>query len=339
MENRGKQNFGGKRNEDGTKNRRRNHKTNTRKEQLKKAQEKRMKQLKIDRQISRNKRSEKRRTVFSVQKGQNCSNDIKIIFVIDETDNNEKVLLQRVNLDNGMYCLELPTITQDQVLENQGLGVRTIIKKEFGVDAETFIPLPDKRIIVVKNIKANESDLVSMVVRTYNESTWFNADVLTTVDAVPFYCGEDTDIYLASPNNLGNVVVSGNLLYKILDYRVSSGKIQSYKKFTSYGGTGLRMHGPTHYVWTLTNNEVMSKLEKEESEVQHLLFGDRVGKVHQDITKFIRFKPIFDKYSAKLVEEQEKFGCNSESEWLVWPSKTFNEYEKTARRYFDHKRK
>ena len=310
-------------NADGTKNRKRFDR------------HKKVSQLKKDMQLSRDKRGEKRKSLVQIQNIINNDNVYHILLIINETENNESVLLKKFEYDNGMYSLEMPIISKD-VIDCNHDNVLETINKQLDVTAESVEIIDNNNLIIAKGIHDYNKDLTNVVIRTFNPSTWCNGDIYTTLNNVPYYDQSRTDIYLASTHDLGKIIISGHLLYGILDYRIHENKIEDYQKYNYYGGTNLRLNGTSEYVWTYTNPDIMKKLSNEETEVMSLLYENGSGKVHQDITKFLRFKSRFDRCHNEMVKEAAQY--SSEVEYLVSDSKAYRDYNRDASEYFTRRR-
>ena len=279
---------------------------------------------------------------------------------MDETANNEKILVSKNNVKDDLYSLELPTFTSNDLneyinlnvipttddSENKGIDsprdtveffqdvLKGYFESSYGITASEVFLIRNKDLVVVRGITKNDSYFKSIVVRTYNDSTWFNSNVYVKFGSIPFYNSVETDTYLASTYDLGNVLISGFLLYSVLNYREYAGKIETYRPYTGKKWS----RGTMEYCLIYTNPVEMEKLSHEEEELKHLLFGKDDGEIFQDINKFINFKPVFDQYSKKISEELD--GVQSHQEYLdhLFGKKgSIKEYDRVESDYFSSK--
>lgn len=338
------------RNEDGSKNRLRDNR------------HKHTSQLDKDRQISRDKRKEKRSILSDIIAAQLSSNSLQVLFILDETANNEKILVSRNNIKDDLYSLELPTFTSNELKEyidlnvvptnddTESLGIdkprdsveffQDVLKGYFesyyGITASEVFLIKNKDLVVVRGITRNESQFKNIVVRTYNDSTWFNCNVYVKFGSIPFYNKSETDTYLASTYDLGNVLVSGFLLYSVLNYREYVGKIETYRPYSGKSWS----RGTMEYYLTYVNPDAMDKLSHEEDELKYLLFGKEDGKIFQDINKFVDFKDVHDQYAKKMADEMDSAQSQEEFiDFLAGKKGSLNEYNKVESEYFSRKKR
>ena len=345
-------------------NRKRHHKNlDGTKNRLRHNRHKHVSQLDKDRQLSRDKRREYRNIINDILDAQLSSNSLQVLFVLDETENNEKILVSKNTIKDNLYSLELPTFTSDDLNEYINLNVipnsedtetkdldnpldavelfqdvlKEFFKDTFDIEASEVTFLKDKNLVVAKGITKNESYFKKVVVRTYNDSTWFNCNTFVNFGKVPFYKGSQTDIYFASSYDLGNVLVSACLLYGVLDYRVYAGKLETYRPYV--GKTSFWTRGTMDYFLTYTDPIAMERLHKEEKELKYLLFGKEDGKIIQDINKFVDFQPVFEEYAEKIANELNGVQSQQEFfEYLIGKKGSTNEYSRLESEYFSRSR-
>ncbi len=260
------------------------------------------------RQISRDKKSMIHRQIYPVYERERDQYKVDILFIENETENNEKVLLETFQLGNGMYSVELPSLISD-VLDLPVDEMKTVISENFDIEFDNIcftIQADEKRrgLIAIKGIKINNSDLTSLVVRTYNPATWFTGRTLTQMRGVKYYNGDLTDNYFASKDNLGNIVVSTNMLSGILDYRLASAKIESYKCANIAGKN--RNQIVEDFIATLTNPDIMSRFEQEERELALLLYGEGSKRrdFAQNINKFLSLRAKLEECRQRVREKE-----------------------------------
>ena len=277
-------------------------------------------QLEKDRQISRDKRNEIRMQIFPQYEIHNESDNIHILFIEDETPDNEKVLLETTELDNGMYCANLPVIHRS-VNKFYNTGIRTILKEMYGITTgdidikwytlnvkgtditEHWSAGP----VIVKGMSQEDIatlksklGLKSFVIRSYNPATWFNGPLFTQVSDCLYYNKALTDTYLASTEDLGNIVISTDLLRDILEYRVYAGKIDDYDISYILSGSKNRGGIGLDFIAAFEDQEIISRLKRERGELEHLLYGNSKGPIAQDINKFLYLRAQIEKYKKKM---------------------------------------
>ena len=258
------------------------------------------------RQISRDNKNVIRRQIYQVYERENNQYQVDILFIENETANNERVLLETVSLENGMYSVELPSLTSE-ILYLPKDEMKAVISESFDIEFDDicFTIQADKNrrgLIAIRGIKKNKSDLTSFVVRTYNPATWFNGRKLTQMRNVAYYNGTLTDNYFASKEPLGNIVVSTNLLLGILDYRLVSGKLDKYKWFN---GSSKNL-ATADFIDILMDSNIVSRLEQEEKELALLMYGEGSNKktFAQDIGKFLGLRAKLEEYRQRLHERE-----------------------------------
>ena len=277
-------------------------------------------QLEKDRQMSRDNRSEIRMQILPQYEIHNESNNIHILFIEDETPDNEKVLLETTALNNGMYCANLPVIHRS-VNNFYNTGIRTILKEMYGIttgDIDIKWHILDVKgtditeywtegPIIVKGMSKEDVatlkskvGLKSFVIRSYNPATWFNGPLFTQVSDCLYYNKELTDTYLASTEDLGNIVISTDLLRDILEYRDYAGKIGNYDVSYILHGSKNRGGIGLDFVAAFEDQEIISRLKRERGELEHLLYGNSKGKIAQDINKFLYLRAQIEKYKKKM---------------------------------------
>ncbi len=127
-----------------------------------------------------------------------------------------------------------------------------------------------------------------------------------------YYNGTLTDNYFASKEPLGNIVVSTNLLLGVLDYRLVAGKLEKYK----WLGDSSRKQVTLDFIDTLTDSNIMSRLEQEEKELALLIYGEDSNRKDfaQDIGKFLGLRAKLEEYRQRLRERELGIVTSSELE-------------------------
>ena len=302
---------------------------------------KKLSHLEKNRQLSRDNRSIIRKLILPFYDKHRDSKAFHVLFVEKETKNNERILLETTELDNGMYYADLPIIDADDLKENV-IDLKAMIIDKYGISAdEIYLDINDK-LVIIKGIRENKSSLRSFVLRTYNEVTWFTGSILLQTGECAYYNGDLTDSYFASLEDLGNIVISSDFLCTILNYRLYSGKIKQY--FADVGSIHYRDGGSTNFHLVLGNDEVMQKLREEKGELVYLLSGEVpiIGsepsqKIVQDIERFIRFRPNFEDYRKRL--EQAKKDSETLSDYYSQANKILKEEQFVFSKFYGQKRR
>ena len=238
--------------------------------------------------------------------------EIKLKNVINSTM--KKIDQDFMFYDTSKYKTDEALIPFEKINE-----FHTLIKERFGIDADDInVVMPNgiirDRIIVVRGARTNETSLKSFVFRTYNPATWFNGPMYIQMGGSLYYNGALTDTYLASIEDLGNIVISTNMLCNILDYRVYAGKINEYD---AYIGSSKNRWGSLLFDCALTDPIIMTRLAFEEAELRKLLYGGfyRKGPIVQDINKFLHLNSMFkdqQKRASKIMAQEEITGADQE---------------------------
>ena len=285
-------------------------------------------QLEKDRQASRDNRSKIRVQILPQYEIHNEANNIHILFIEDETPDNEKVLLETTQLDNGMYCANLPVIHRS-VNKFYDTGIRMILREMYGittgdidliwhtyeVEGTDEIERWSEGPIIVKGMSKEDiatlkskAGLKSFVIRSYNPATWFRGPRFTQVSNCFYYNKGLTDTYLASTEDLGNIVISTDLLHDVLEYRVYSKKIDGYdSSYILYGSKAQSGIG-LNFMDAFDDPEVISRLEREREELEYLLYGSSKGPIVQDINKFLYLRTQIEKLREKMGDKIDSRG-------------------------------
>ncbi len=288
-----------------------------------------------DQQLSRNKRNAERRELVENFKRYHDPHNIFVLLIEEETDNNEKVLLERTELADGVYTCDLPVLRMEDAALLESLDIERMLRNRFGITSENYELLPDERMLVVRNIKLDQSGFESHVIRTYNPATWFSGNMTSQIGKTLYYGGTFTDPYLASVNDLGKIIISSDMLCKVLDYRKHENKIDYYAGV--YGGTNYRVRDTTDFLYAFYDRPILEKLSREESELMYLLHGSRRGPIIQDIHSFMRTL----RASKDKMEELSKLSSESDDlfDFMNRAHEPMKEVVKTYGGYFSNVRK
>lgn len=307
-------------------------------------------QLSKDRQLSRDTRRENIRILNETQ-SYYAPDNFRIYFVVSETANNEKFLVEKVELSNGMYYIEFPVVdkyivenndvkslivSEEQSVPNDILEKRVAnyIEERFNIEASTISINFEAKTIIVRNITRNDSNLMDCVVRTYNSSTWFDKNVMTFANGIGYYSRSNTDTYLASKKDLGDIIVSQWFLLSVLNYRYLRNK---YAKFFS-DPLSCGYDGTTSFFNTYFNDREMARLRLEKEEIMTLLYGEgKEGPIVQDIDRFLNFESIFWEKREKWLNTKSQY--DSEMQFIFsTDNEEWKDYTSTMSQYYCKKR-
>lgn len=144
---------------------------------------KRKAKLKQDRQISRNYRNELRRKILENVKIHRTPNTYHLLFIEKETDNMEKVLLKFTMIDKDKHLINLPIINEEMIRKCAGMNAKELIFYYFGIDAQSISVIDGTNLVIIKDFTVinNIENLTDVIIRPYNEYTWYNSNCATTL--------------------------------------------------------------------------------------------------------------------------------------------------------------
>ncbi len=216
---------------------------------------KRHKQQKIDRAISRRKRNETRRGVRDNFYEFRFNPTSHLLFVLDEDENTETVLLQKYNMSSieGGVLLALPMLTEEMLYdyitnvapinndtkclaERDDKLLRNIIRHYYSIEPGEIIKT--EKVIFVKGCKKIERNihLIEATVQPYTGKRWFE--------------GETTTIH-------GYKIHNGNRLRKFIKIAWKDlDKVYMFQdtlsEFAVYKGMQNKINFPKYYFWYQT---------------------------------------------------------------------------------------
>lgn len=196
------------------------------------------KELKRDRQISRDKRNALRRSVKDNTLLNMKSDVFQIIFISKETDNMEKILFS-VNPISDEYLLDLPIITSQMINECEDKTPKGLILYYFGIESDNIEKIDGTNLIVVKDFSAvnNIQNLKELIVRQYYDFSWYDNNCTTTLFGRRIFKGKKLKDFFFTKNNLNNFVIFQDTLSKIILYRIKANKISENEFTYSYFGS------------------------------------------------------------------------------------------------------
>ena len=243
----------------------REKKCNKEKYLKKKRTKKKLDAIRRDRKISRDKRNQIRHAVEPTFSAFRNFIDKHLLFVVKDTENMERVLLQKVDIGNGQTLLTLPVINTEMVdryfeilecldqgkenaLVSDNYYIYDLINFYYSVKADNIIRMDKANIFIFKDCEVGENtNLVALNVRPYNLNTWYDNE-FTTLGAVKIYKGKklktffklDDEIECSKTYILNDTVVE-LLVYKAIMQKINGSDLLadihalSQKQFLSTG--------------------------------------------------------------------------------------------------------
>ncbi len=204
---------------------------------MSKKQKKLDKQLKHDRQISRDKRNSLRKEIKENVSLHRNNEVFHIIFISKETKNMEKILFDISPLSNG-YLINIPIITTQMINECEDKTPKGIILHYFGIESDSIQLIDGTNLIIVKNFRIinNVKNLLELIVRPYNEYTWYDNNCIMTLHGERIFKGEKLNDFFATRNDLESFFVFQDTITEILFYRIIESKINGKEFLNSYFG-------------------------------------------------------------------------------------------------------
>lgn len=253
------------------------------------------KQLKHDRQISRDKRNTLRREIKENVSLHRNSEVFHILFISKETENMEKVLFNISKLDKSGYLINLPIITQAMINNFENKNPKDLILHYFGVESDNIELIEGTNLLIVKDLKVvnNIENLVEIMIRPYNEYTWYDNNCVTTLYGERIFKGEKLKDFFVVGNDIESIFVFQDTITEILIYRIKENKINGNDFLNSYIGIffhtsniecGNRKKHNNSVGWATLYNLIAKDDERlnqilanEKNEIQELLSDSTSG--------------------------------------------------------------
>lgn len=212
---------------------------NKEKYKQKQSKRKKIKQEREKRAISRKRRSYIRNQVRPYYERFRELKDKHLLFVLKDTKNMEKILLQKRDLGKGNVLLALPVINQEMIdkylndidlneetddtsltMSSTDEAIKGFINYYYSVVPDEIINDPESNLMVFRNCTPLEGkeDLLEVKVRPYDLNTWYQSD-FTTIDGFKVYSGNKLRTFFNIDRNLGKTFVFHDTIVEILAYR------------------------------------------------------------------------------------------------------------------------
>ena len=226
-----------------------NRERNCDKEKYKKKQKKKkeIKQKREAQAISRKKRNYVRKQIKFFYDAFRELKNKHLLFVLKDTENMERIILQKNDIGNGLTLLALPVINEDMIneflniispevitslslSEDKNAAIKAFINHYYSLNSDNITDLFDLNMMVFKDCQLlkNKDELLQINVRPYNEKTWYESEH-TTVNGVKVYKGNKLKTFFKIDEDLGKTYIFHDTISEILLYKSLMGKIDIEK--------------------------------------------------------------------------------------------------------------
>lgn len=216
------------------------------KENYKKKQKKKkiIKQKKQAQSISRENRNYVRKMIEPYYNSFRQFKDKHLLFVLKDTENMERILLQKNDIGKGLTLLTLPVINEDMInqylsnipseeakeftlanINNEALN--GLINYYYSVSSDEIKDVSEANMMVFRNCKlqGTQDNLMPINVRPYSLNTWYSNE-MTTINGVGIYKGNKLRTFFKIDENLGKTYVFHDTIMEVLLYKAMMGKIK-----------------------------------------------------------------------------------------------------------------
>lgn len=262
------------------------------KENYKKKQKKKriIKQRRQAQAISRENRKYVRKKIEPYYDAFRQFKDKHLLFVLKDTDNMERILLQKNDIGKGLTLLTLPVINEDMITQylndvpseeatnfslsndnNQALN--GLINYYYSVSSDEIKDNPQANMIFFRNCKllGTQDSLVPLNVRPYNLNTWYNSET-TTINGVKVYKGNKLKTFFKIDENLGKTYIFHDTIMEILLYKAMMGKIKYEDLLSDHQMLAKKgnLFSGLYAIIETNEDEIYHRFEKEQQEDQDL---------------------------------------------------------------------
>lgn len=247
------------------------------------------KQKREIRKVSKEKRTYIRKKVMPYYDRFRNYKDRHILVVLKDTENMDRILLQKHNLGHNAVLLSLPVVTEGMisdylsrdVQENRGnntevaasddkIGIKELVEYYFGIKTNKVIDSQDANLTICRDCHAvkKADDLFPVNVRPYSTGNFYSNEVSTTLHGRRIHSGKGLQkFFVLDGNNLGNVYVFQDTLVEIALYRALAGKIRKEEVLMDaflYGKKGYL--DPSEKDLILIDSTIRKRFENERRE-------------------------------------------------------------------------
>lgn len=236
---------------------------------------KKKEKLNRDRQISRDRRNSLRRQIRDNVSAHRNNQVLHVLFISKETENMEKVLFAMATLEKEGYLINLPIIPKEDDKD-----FKKLILLHWGIEAQDFELIEGTNLLVVKDfsIVDNKENLVEIMVRPYNEYTWYDNKCETTLYGERIFRGKKLKDFFVVKNDLEDVFVFQDTITEILLYRIKEQKINGNDFLNSYRGFeffGIECGNRKKHTDTAGWSTLYNLLAQDDKELQRILANEK----------------------------------------------------------------
>ena len=240
--------------------------------------------------ISRENRKYVRKKIAPYYDSFRQSKDKHLLFVLKDTDNMERILLQKNDIGNGLTLLTLPVINENMITQylrdvpsekatkfslsndsNQALN--GLINYYYSVSSDEIKDNPQANMMFFRNCKllGTQDKLVPLNVRPYNLNTWYNEET-TTINGVKVYKGNKLKTFFEIDENLGKTYIFHDTIMEILLYKAMMGKIKYEDLLLDHQMLAKKgnLFSGLYEIMATNEDEIYHRFEKEQQEDQDL---------------------------------------------------------------------
>lgn len=219
-----------------------------------------------------------------------------LLFVLKDTDNMEKVLLQKNNIGYDNTLLTLPIINKEMLDtylkslpeeeatsfdlscdNNQAL--KRFINHYYSVNSDEIIDCPEANMVIFRNCKllGVQDNLMPTSVRPYNVVTWFN-DESATKNGLRIYKGKKLRTFFNLSDKVNEDIkktyIFQDTLSQLLLYKAKMKKIELDDVLSDHSMLAKKDNSPFLNALVVANiGDIANRFENEEQENQEL--GER----------------------------------------------------------------
>ena len=258
------------------------------KENYKKKQKKKriIKQRKQSYMISRETRKYVRKKIEPYYNAFREFKDKHLLFVLKDTENMERILLQKNDIGNGIILLALPVINEDMINQylssipseesnescldtTSNVALNGLINYYYSVSSEEIKDCPEANMMIFRNCQevGCQNNLVALNVRPYDLNTWYNSET-TTINGVKVYKGNKLKTFFKIDENLGKTYIFHDTIMEILLYKAMMGKIEyqylleDHQMLAKKGNQFKNLYA----LMVTDEDEIQRRFEREEQE-------------------------------------------------------------------------
>lgn len=268
----------------------RERKTNIENYKKKQKKKRAIKQKRQTQAISRQNRKYVRKKIEPYYNNFREYKDKHLLFVIKDTNNMEKILLQKNDIGNGLTLLTLPVINEDMInryltdvplekVKSSSLSVdnnetlNELINYYYSVKSDYITDNPQANMTIFRNCKllGSKDNLVALNVRPYNLNTWYNGEI-TSINGVKVYKGKKLKTFFQIDENLGKTYVFHDTIMELLLYKAMMGKIRLEDLLVDTKMLAKRgnLFSELYAIMATDEEEIYHRFENEKKEEEEL---------------------------------------------------------------------